>query len=51
MSIHRFTCVTAVRLAGEKVGGLSLMSDISTLTTTVDDMAGIPLSRAPMISE
>lgn len=46
LSIIRFTCVTAVRLAMEKMGGLSLMSDISMLTITVDDMGGSPLSKA-----
>lgn len=43
--------MTVVRLAGEKVGGLSLMSEISMLTITVDDMGGIPLSRARMAKE
>lgn len=40
------TCMTVVRLAGVKVGGLSLMSEMSMLTITVDDMGGTPLSRA-----
>lgn len=40
-----------VRLAGEKVGGLSLMSEMSMLTVTVEDMAGMPLSRALMTKE
>lgn len=51
MSIIIFTCMTVVRLAGEKVGGLSLMSDMSMLTITVEDMGGIPLSRALMANE
>jgi hypothetical protein len=38
--------MTVVRLAGVKVGGLSLMSEMSMLTITVDDMGGTPLSRA-----
>lgn len=51
MSIIRFTCVTALRLAREKVGGLSLMSETSMLTITVEDMGGIPLSQALMAKE
>lgn len=43
--------MTVVRLAGEKVGELSLMSEMSMLTITVDDMGGIPLSRPLMASE
>lgn len=43
--------MTVVRLAGEKVGGLSLMSEMSMLTITVEDMGGIPLSRALMANE
>lgn len=49
--VCRFTCVTAVRLAGEKMGGLSLMSETSMLTITLEDMGGIPLSRALMAKE
>lgn len=49
--IIRFTCVTAVRLLREKVGGLSLMSETSMLTITVDDIGGIPLSIALMTKE
>lgn len=36
----------AVELAGVKVGGLSLTSDMSMLILTVEDMAGEPLSNA-----
>lgn len=36
----------AVELGGEKAGGLSLTSEMSTLTATVEDMAGEPLSKA-----
>lgn len=43
--------MTALRLAREKVGGLSLMSEISMLTITVEDMGGIPLSKALMAKE
>lgn len=43
--------MTAVRLVREKVGGLSLMSETSMLTITVDDMGGIPLSIALMTKE
>ena len=43
--------MTVVRLAGEKVGGLSFMSVMSMLIVTVDDMGGIPLSRALMANE
>lgn len=38
-------------MAGEKVGGLSLMSDMSMLTITVEDKGGAPLSRALMDKE
>lgn len=51
MRIIKITCMTAERLAGEKVGGLSLMSEMSMFTITVEDMAGVPLSKALMASE
>lgn len=38
--------MTAVELGGVNTGGLSLTSDMSTLTVTVEDMAGEPLSKA-----
>lgn len=43
--------MTVERLAGEKVGGLSLMSEMSMLTMTVEDKGGIPLSRALIANE
>lgn len=43
--------MTVVRLAGEKVGRLSLMSEMSMLTITVEDRGVIPLSRARMAKE
>ena len=43
--------MTVERLAGEKVGGLSLMSEISMLNITLEDMGGIPLSRALIANE
>lgn len=43
--------MTAVRFAGKKVGGLSLMSEISMLTTAVDDIGGVPVSSALTASE
>lgn len=46
-----FTWMTVVRLAGEKVGGLSFMSETSILTVTVEDRGGIPLSSALMANE
>lgn len=36
----------AVELGGVKTGGLSLTSEMSMLTATVEDMAGEPLSNA-----
>lgn len=48
MSKHskRITCMTAVELGGVKTGGLSLTSEMSMFTVTVEDMAGEPLSNA-----
>lgn len=51
MRIIKITCMTTERLAGEKVGGLSLMSEMSMFTITVEDMGGVPLSKALMASE
>lgn len=36
----------AVELGGLKTGGLSLTSEMSMLSVTVEDMAGEPLSNA-----
>lgn len=43
--------MTAVELAGVKTGALSLTSEMSMLTVTVEDMAGEPLSKACTDSE
>lgn len=41
----------AVELGGVKTGGLSLMSEMSMLRVTVEDMAGEPLSNACTVKE
>lgn len=43
--------MTAAGVAGMKLGGLSLMSEISTLTTVVADIGGVPASSALTESE
>jgi len=40
-----------VALAGEKIGVLSLMSEMSMSTFTVENIGGIPVSNALMTNE
>lgn len=46
VSAKAVTCMMAVELGGLKAGGLSLTSEMSMLSVTVEDMAGEPLSNA-----